>query len=290
MFNDINLEHLKIFYYVASSGSITKASEQLFISQPAITQTIQKLENKLGLTLFLRNKKGVVLTSEGHDIFKQVKLAYSHLTSIEQIVKDIDTLNSGELRIGCGSNMSIKLLLKPLIEFNKNYPNITCTQIDKPQSIMFDELLDGKLDLCISQYNPNVCDKFNFLPLLDEEFVFVCTKKYFFNLKTTTPLFIVQGDGTYNKALFNKYITEKNIIDYKQFVSVGYNFSIELCLNDYGISLVPKYLIDKHLKNNNLIIFDYYDSEKITYGIYTNKHLKNKKVQTLQEFVLKYNV
>ena len=288
MINDINLDYFKIFYTVAICKNLTKASEVLYISQPAITQTIKKLEEKLKVTLFIRTKKGVILTPEGNEIYNQVKQAYFHLNNISQIVDDINALNNGTLNIGCGSNMSIKILLKPIIEFSKKYPNVICSQIDKPQNVILEELSNCNIDLCISQYNANLVDKFDFLPILSEEFIFVCSPKYFDSLKSDLPRFIVQGDGTYNKTIFDNYINKNNISDFKQFISVGYNFAIELCLNNYGISLVPKYLVEKHLKSKTLQIFDQNISENITYGIYTTKNLQSKKVQTFLEFVLKF--
>lgn len=290
MIKDISLDYYKIFYSVAVCKNLTKASEVLYISQPAITQTIKKLEEKLKVTLFVRTKKGVILTPEGNEIFNQVKLAYTHINNIEHIVDDINSLSSGKLNIACGSNMSIKLLLKPIIEFSKKYPNIVCSQIDKPKNVILEALLSGNIDLCISQYNASLADRFDFLPILEEEFIFVCSPKYFESLKNNTPLFIVQGDGTYNKTIFENYVNKNNIKNYKQFISVGYNFAIELCLNNYGISLVPKYLVENHLISKNLQIYDQNISEKITYGIYTNKNIKSKKVQTFLEFVLKFSM
>ena len=64
---NINLEYYKIFYEVAKEQNITKASENLHISQPAISKTIKLLEEKLGGTLFVRTKKGVILTEEGKE-------------------------------------------------------------------------------------------------------------------------------------------------------------------------------------------------------------------------------
>ena len=70
---DINLELCKVFYIVAEEGNITKASEKLFISQPAVSQSIKKLEEQIGGILFLRSNKGLVLTEEGKNFFKLCK-------------------------------------------------------------------------------------------------------------------------------------------------------------------------------------------------------------------------
>ena len=62
---NINLELYRLFYDVALTGNISKTAEKLFISQPAVTQSIQKLEEQLGGKLFYRVPKGVMLTEEG---------------------------------------------------------------------------------------------------------------------------------------------------------------------------------------------------------------------------------
>ena len=77
----LNLYH--IFYTVAKCGNISTAAGQLFISQPAISKSISKLEQNLDTTLFLRSSRGVTLTLEGELLFKQVDAAFS---AIEQII------------------------------------------------------------------------------------------------------------------------------------------------------------------------------------------------------------
>ena len=67
---DLNLYY--IFHTVAKLGSITKASEELFVSQPAITQSIKTLESLIGATLFIRTKKGVILTEEAKVLYNYI--------------------------------------------------------------------------------------------------------------------------------------------------------------------------------------------------------------------------
>ena len=70
-----SLDNYRIFYEVAKCKNITKASKNLFISQPAVSQTIKKLEDELGATLFIRNKKGVELTRFGQEVFQRAETA-----------------------------------------------------------------------------------------------------------------------------------------------------------------------------------------------------------------------
>ncbi len=73
---DQNLSQYKIFYEVAKAGNISKAAKELFISQPAISKSISKLEDNLGVALFTRNSRGVQLTEEGKLLFHHTKTAF----------------------------------------------------------------------------------------------------------------------------------------------------------------------------------------------------------------------
>ena len=79
MLNSINLNLLKYFYEVVNIGNITKASEKLLVSQPAITKAIKELENELNTTLLERSKKGVIPTEEGQILYEHIKLCFKIL-------------------------------------------------------------------------------------------------------------------------------------------------------------------------------------------------------------------
>ena len=69
---NVNFELYRIFYTVANYGNITKASEELLISQPAISKAIKNLEEQLGGQLFIRTKRGVILTEEGKEFYNYI--------------------------------------------------------------------------------------------------------------------------------------------------------------------------------------------------------------------------
>ena len=89
----INLELYKIFVFVAKEENITKASEKLSISQPAVTKHIKNLEEQLGVTLFKRNKYGMELTDKGRELYKEVS------ESILKIYKAEERVRSSEIYI-----------------------------------------------------------------------------------------------------------------------------------------------------------------------------------------------
>ena len=96
----VNLELYRIFYVVAETGNITKASELLNISQPAVTKQIKNLESVLNTPLFLRTKKGVILNESGEKIFLKVKQALTLLEEVNDIIKDFSNLDTGTIKLG----------------------------------------------------------------------------------------------------------------------------------------------------------------------------------------------
>ena len=120
----INLELYRIFYVVAKHKHMTKASEELHISQPAISQSIKKLEDQLGGTLFLRSNKGMELTEEGKMFYDYVKGALELINNAENEFTSFKDLSKGEIKIGCSTTLTKLVLLDALKNFHSDYPNI----------------------------------------------------------------------------------------------------------------------------------------------------------------------
>jgi len=96
---NIDIEFYKVFCCVAESGSFSKAAEKLYISQPAITQTIKKLEEQLGGKLFYRNNNGVSLTEEGKYLYEYIKDSMTTIENASLKFKQYINLEEGIIRI-----------------------------------------------------------------------------------------------------------------------------------------------------------------------------------------------
>lgn len=119
-----NLNNYVIFYTVAKAGNISKAANQLYISQPAISKSISKLEAELGTALFARSSKGVTLTEEGQVLYEYVERAFDSLNMGEENLKNYKELGIGHIRIGVSTSLCKHILLDYLKDFIKENPNI----------------------------------------------------------------------------------------------------------------------------------------------------------------------
>lgn len=146
---NIDLELYRVFYTVAKNKHMTKASEELHISQPAISQSIKKLEDQLGGTLFLRSNKGMELTEEGKMFFEYVKGALELISNAENEFTSFKDLSKGEIKIGCSTTLTKLVLIDALKEFHNTYPNININITNDLTSNLINDLKLGKLDFVI---------------------------------------------------------------------------------------------------------------------------------------------
>ena len=121
---NIDLELYRVFYIVAKNKHMTKASEELHISQPAISQSIKKLENQLGGSLFLRSNKGMELTEEGKMFYEYIKGALELINNAENEFTSFKDLSKGEIKIGCSTTLTKLILIDAIKKFHDEYPNI----------------------------------------------------------------------------------------------------------------------------------------------------------------------
>lgn len=146
---NVDLELYRVFYAVAKHKHMTKASEELHISQPAISQSIKKLEGQLGGTLFLRSNKGMGLTEEGKMFYEYVKGALELINNAENEFTSFKDLSKGEIKIGCSTTLTKLVLMNVLKDFHLDYPNININITNDLTSNLINDLKLGKLDFVI---------------------------------------------------------------------------------------------------------------------------------------------
>jgi DNA-binding transcriptional LysR family regulator len=121
----VNLELYRVFYTVAKCGSLTKAAEELYISQPAVSQAIKQLETQLGGQLFNRTHKGMELSETGgKQIFPAVEKALKLFEEAENKYAELKDTATGVVRICASDTVSTHFLLPYIKEYHKKYPDV----------------------------------------------------------------------------------------------------------------------------------------------------------------------
>ena len=172
-----NLSLYRIFYATALAGNISKAADDLFISQPAISQSIKKLEQSLDTSLFVRNSRGVHLTEEGELLFAHVKSAFQTLEAGEQELRLRRELGVGHLRIGVSSTLCKYVLLPYLTDFVKLHPHVQVTIACQSTNHTLQMLEHGDLAMGLTG-RPENLHGMKFYPVRQIQDIFVASREY----------------------------------------------------------------------------------------------------------------
>ncbi len=144
----VNLELYKVFYTVAKCKSITKAAEELFISQPAVSQAIKSLEAQLGGALFNRVSRGMELTETGgKQMFAVVENVMELLSEAEKKFTEMKNVATGSVRIAASDNVINFFLLRYIKEFKETYPDVSLYFINGTTKECIDAVHDDKADI-----------------------------------------------------------------------------------------------------------------------------------------------
>lgn len=271
----INLELYRIFYVVAECKNITKASEMLNISQPAVTKHIKNLEEQLGSPLFIRTKKGVVLNEYGEKIFLKVKNALTLLDESEKQISEYKSMNKGTIRVGISTSLTRKYLLKYIEKFHKIYPNIVININTDPTKELIKQLKNGLLDLIICKF-PNYEDlDLDYIKLGQTKYIFVANSDYKELLNRKVNIneivdypFLLQKSPSNSRTSADKYFKSNNIkVEPKMNIGSS-NLLIDFASIGYGIGYVTKLYVEDELKNKKLFEIDIEPkTENIDYGL-----------------------
>lgn len=256
---DISLDLYRIFYIVAKEGSISASANILFISQPAITFQIKKLEEQLGVSLFTRTKHGMRLTDEGKVLFKYVKNGIENISNGENALSNLKNLDSGTIRIGVSTTICRNILMPYLEKFHEKYPNIDIQINNNISNNLIKELRNGNLDILIL-FSPSTENKDLIITKVKEvQDIFVGNKKYYdlldknnnLNNLKSYPL-IFPNSSSNSRTYLNKYLKENNVDLKPKLEVVSYSLIVDLIKAGFGIGYVTKEFIKDELDNKSL--------------------------------------
>jgi DNA-binding transcriptional LysR family regulator len=143
---DVESSELRAFVVLAGELHFRKASERLFLSQPALTKKIQRLEEKLNGPLFVRSRRKVALTDAGKSFLpKAAKLLQDAEDALREIRAAIEG-RAGTLRIGFGIASVSDVLPRTILRFRKLYPNVELQMREMPSPLQVSSLIEGRLD------------------------------------------------------------------------------------------------------------------------------------------------
>lgn len=264
---NLNLYH--IFYTVAGCGNISSAAKELFISQPAISKAVSKLEGNLDVKLFTRNSRGVRLTMEGELLYKQLDAAFRAIRQGEENLKRNRELGVGELSIGVSTTLCKYVLLPYLQEFIKENPYIKISISCRSSYETIAALEDGTLDIGLIGEAERM-NHLQFYPVQEINDIFVTTEKYLELLKEKLHIqgsvksrdmnrvlshstLLLLDKNNITRQYIDKYMILQNITPEQQLEITTMDLLIEFAKIGLGAACVISNFVEKELRDGTLI-------------------------------------
>lgn len=259
MENNLNLYY--IFYTVALHKNISGAAKELYISQPAISKAISKLEQSLDVILFHRSSRGVTLTMEGELLFTQVQTAFSAIRHGEEQLKKVNELGISQISIGVSITLCKYVLLPYLQQFVKDNPHIKVTITCHPTMETLRDIDNSVTDIGVVGI-PSLPNGLTYIPFREIQDTFVTTDRYLENLKIrvgndrkailNNAIFMMLNKENISRKYVDMYlsshqITMDNIIEINTM-----DLLIELAKIDLGIACVIKDFVKDELDDHSL--------------------------------------
>lgn len=242
----LEVKHLKMVRQIAGTGNLTRAAEQLFISQPALSQQLKDVETRLGKPLFIRTGKTMEPTPLGRQLLKRARTILNDIQQAEQEMAAAVNGETGELRIGVRCMFCYQWLPKIIARFRNQYPHVDVTIGNSPEADQ--DLLAEKTDIAIST-SPMVHPKIGFVPLFEDEVRCVLPADHALAHKAFLEaedfngadyIAMVGKDG----PSFYRFLLKDKGIRLKHYMTVAHPEAVvELVAAGLGIALLPRWFI-----------------------------------------------
>ena len=282
----VNLELYRIFKIVADEENLTKASEILHISQPAVTKHIKNLESELNVKLFKRSKYGMLLNENGKKLYLQIK------DSIDVLEKSEDIFNiHKEINLGVHVNMPNKIYNSAILKFYESNQNSIINIHQEAAKNMFFMLEKQKIDLAFSKkYSDDIYNsrdiKFIKIGELHDVFIVNANSQYLNknlskkDLRNITIYTLKKFSSAYQNLIKE---LEYNKNDEINVVNVNYTAMLELLKVRDIVTVITKEYVEEKLADNELHILDVgFTLPNAEFGVYYNV---NNKFKELNDFI-----
>lgn len=261
---DISLEYYRVFYQAAKLGSITMAAEYLCISQPAVSQAVKQLEGALGCRLFVRTSKGVHLTQEGELLYSYVERGLNMILDGEKILRRMQDLDTGEVRIGA-SDMTLRFyLLSYLEKFHETYPNVKVMVSNAPTPETMKSLRDGKIDFGVVSTPALAARDVKLTPAREIRDVFVAGEKFrylkgkslAYESLQSLPCILLEGN-TSTRAFIDACLEERGVRLAPEFELATSDMIVQFAARNMGVGCVVEDFAREKLDSGELFVLDF---------------------------------
>lgn len=256
----MKIDHLNSFRKIVQTGSFTRAAQELFVTQPTITNHIQALENELGCLLFIRSNQNTRLTAEGEELAQKVEELFLQLEHIKDIGKPKESIG-GELAVAASSVMGTYFLPPVLKTIAEKYGSVNIHMHFGNAYRIATWVQDGFIDAGFAPWVPGF-PSVGFHRVCMEPCVIVASAAYFSRNKErllagdfSKDLFVLREKGTQIHNVFSDWMRKYSGVmnTRRPLISCDMESIKNLVLCDTGLSMLPLCVVKDHLQSGSMI-------------------------------------
>ena len=291
----MELTYLYYFKVIAEKGNMSRAAESLHVSQPALSKTISKLENSLGVTLFERRKGRISLSPIGSEFYAHIAKAFECIDEGQRVIDNFKKNSGAAITIGSPVADLMNSLLRSFLTENKQESLQISQFLYTPEGLQ-QALLSGKVDFALSPipfHHPEI----NQIKLIDEEILLAVGRSH----PLAGQKFVALGDLRDEHFLVNEASFDRRAVT-DNCKAVGFEPNITLCSNESriidqvleagtGVSMIPANVFyEKYCDNNPVVALRFSDVEVMRFiSIITRKdRILMEQSQRFYNFALNY--
>lgn len=260
----MNIRDLEYLVAVADHAHFGKAADACFVSQPALSMQIKKMEEYLGVVLLERTNKSVLLTDIGIKIVAKAREIVNQVTELEQEAKAAKDPYSAEIRLGVFPTLAPYLFPHIIPSLSGSFPKVSFRLVEEKTDLLLEKLKSGALDAAIVSI-PLANNDFKTCPLFEEEFLLAVphehplAKRPYINSEETAPYpILLLEDGHCMKNQLLSYCQQTNNSVQHNFQATSLEALRHMVVAGVGITLMPKL----SAKNCSLLSYIPFHSQK----------------------------
>jgi DNA-binding transcriptional LysR family regulator len=257
----MEFRQLFTFKKIVELQSFTKAADNLGYSQPTVTSHIHALEKHLGVKLFDRIGRKIVLTDTGNQLIKYVSQITDIYTQIEDMAKDQD-VTRGKIKIGAPETLTIYRLEPILREYQQTFPQVDIVLINDSNAPMYEKLKRGEIDIAFQIAADYEYKDYVAIHLAYESFVLVANADCKIDSLESNPDQLVNECVIYNakgciyRIVFEDYLKSKHIVPRNSIELWSIEAIKQGVINGLGISMLPLITVKKDIDEGRLKVVD----------------------------------
>lgn len=254
----MNIRDLKYIVELAKTQNFAIAAKRSFVSQPALSMQIKKLEDELGVKIFERDSKSFLITQIGKEIIKKAELILQQEKEIKEIAKNASDPLSGDIKIGAFPTLASYFFPEVVKKISKKFPKLKIFLVEEKTEILIEKLQNGEIDFAFLALPIQENKALEYKKIFSEEFLLAVNKNHALakkkkisasDLKNKNLMLLEDGHCLRAQAL--EACSLFGAFEEQDFRATSLETLRQMVLSGNGITLIPQIAV----KNDDKIVY-----------------------------------